>query len=103
MSTQMLAGATADPRYDAIVVGTGLGGASLAFRLSRAGMRVLALEQGGFLRPPASDVSPKTSYFINDMLGSREVTAGFYGSSYLNWTTLRLTLDVALSKYCDRI
>jgi choline dehydrogenase-like flavoprotein len=69
MSTQMLAGATADSRYDAIVVGTGLGGASLALRLSQAGMRVLALEQGGFLRPPASDVPPKTSYFITDMLG----------------------------------
>jgi choline dehydrogenase-like flavoprotein len=79
MSAQSLAGATADLQYDAIVVGTGLGGASLALQLSRRGMRVLAVEQGGFLRPPASDASPKTSYFINDMLGSREVPISFVG------------------------
>jgi choline dehydrogenase-like flavoprotein len=42
-------------------------------------MRVLALEQGGFLRPPARDVTPKTSYFINDMLGSREVPINLVG------------------------
>src|SRR5450631_4437336 len=79
MSTQMLAGAPADSRYDAIVVGTGLGGASLAHRLSHAGMRILALEQGGFQRPPASDVIPKTSYFINDILGSREAPINLVG------------------------
>jgi choline dehydrogenase-like flavoprotein len=79
MSAQNSAVATADFGYDAIIVGTGLGGASLALRLSRAGMRVLALEQGGFLRPPARDVTPKTSYFINDMLGSREVPINLVG------------------------
>ena len=79
MSAQNSAVATADFGYDASIVGTGRGGASLALRLSRAGMRVLALEQGGFLRPPARDVTPKTSYFINDMLGSREVPINLVG------------------------
>jgi choline dehydrogenase-like flavoprotein len=79
MSAQISAVVTTNSRYDAIIIGTGLGGASLAHRLSHAGMRVLALERGGFQRPPASDVTPKTSYFINEMLGSREAPIHLVG------------------------
>ena len=38
---------TLRPSYDAIVVGSGPGGASVARELARSGMRVLVLEQGG--------------------------------------------------------
>jgi len=38
---------TSPTRFDAIVVGTGPGGASVARELARAGRRVLILEQGG--------------------------------------------------------
>lgn len=36
-------------RYDAIVVGSGAGGAAAAYRLTHAGLRVLVLEKGGHL------------------------------------------------------
>jgi choline dehydrogenase-like flavoprotein len=42
-------------------------------------MRVLALEKGGFLHPPVGDAVPKTSYFINEMLGSREAPINLVG------------------------
>ena len=36
-----------NPRYDAIIVGAGLGGLTTAALLARAGWSVLALEAGG--------------------------------------------------------
>src|SRR5262249_964656 len=38
--------------YDAIVVGAGLSGATLAYRLAKRDLRVLVLERGDFLRLP---------------------------------------------------
>ena len=38
-------------RYDAIVIGSGAGGASLALRLAEAGRRVLVVERGDWFRP----------------------------------------------------
>ena len=52
ISAPISAASTIGPNHDAIVVGTGLGGASLALSLCRAGMRVLSIELGDFLRPP---------------------------------------------------
>jgi choline dehydrogenase-like flavoprotein len=37
--------------YDAVIVGTGLGGSTLAYRLGQRGLRVLVVERGDFLRP----------------------------------------------------
>jgi choline dehydrogenase-like flavoprotein len=38
--------------YDAVVIGTGLGGSTLAYRLARSGMHVMVLEKGDFLQLP---------------------------------------------------
>jgi choline dehydrogenase-like flavoprotein len=38
-------------RYDAIVVGSGLGGSSLAFTLAARGLRTLVIERGDFIKP----------------------------------------------------
>ncbi|MBL8584429.1 MAG: GMC family oxidoreductase [Rhizobiaceae bacterium] len=38
--------------YDAIVIGSGLGGSSMAFKLSAQGMNVLVVERGGHLETP---------------------------------------------------
>ena len=38
-----------DQHYDAIVIGSGAGGAAVAYRMVAAGMRVLQLEKGGYL------------------------------------------------------
>jgi choline dehydrogenase-like flavoprotein len=39
-----------DKHYDVIIIGTGAGGGTLAYRLARSGKRILLLERGGFLR-----------------------------------------------------
>lgn len=38
--------------YDAVVVGSGLGGSTLAYRLAQRGLQVLVVERGDFRRPP---------------------------------------------------
>ena len=44
-------------RYDAVVIGSGAGGAPLALRLGERGLRVLVVEQGDFLRLPRGDAA----------------------------------------------
>lgn len=45
--------------YEAIVIGSGLGGGAAAFALSRAGFRTLLLERGGWAKRDAQDWSPR--------------------------------------------
>src|ERR671932_804829 len=39
-----------DTHYDVIIIGTGAGGGTLAYRLAPSGKRILLLERGGYLR-----------------------------------------------------
>src|SRR5207237_4694708 len=43
------AGMPAGDRYDVAIIGTGAGGATLAYRLAPSGKRILLLERGGWL------------------------------------------------------
>ena len=45
--------------YEAIVIGSGLGGGAAAYALSRAGFRTLLLERGGWVKRDALDWSPR--------------------------------------------
>jgi choline dehydrogenase-like flavoprotein len=40
-----------DEHFDAIIIGSGAGGSTLAYQLARAGLKTLLLERGGRLRP----------------------------------------------------
>ena len=63
--------------YDAIVLGTGLGGATAARRLVEHGLEVLLVEQGESLSATASPAEP--SRYILDVVGSREAPLSFVG------------------------
>jgi choline dehydrogenase-like flavoprotein len=57
--------------YDAIVIGTGAGGGTLALHLARAGKKILILERGGFL--PQEKLNWDTSaVFLNNRYHTRE-------------------------------
>src|SRR5262249_42163567 len=74
-------------RYDVIVIGSGAGGSTLAYRLSRFGHRILVVERGDFLRPRrlnTSDPIGKYLYHIAKNLNDVLVVGGqtkFYGSA----------------------
>ena len=57
--------------YDAIVIGTGAGGGTLALHLAEAGKKILILERGGFL--PQEKLNWDTSaVFLNNRYHTRE-------------------------------
>ena len=60
-----------------IIVGSGAGGASLAWRLASLGREVLLLEQGGFLRPPLR--AGKVGRFILEVHGERAKPLHYVG------------------------
>ena len=49
----------AEPEYDAIVIGSGAGGAAVAYKLVKAGRRVLVAEKGGYLPRDGSTLDIK--------------------------------------------
>lgn len=77
----------AQASYDAIVIGTGLGGATLALKLVRAGMSVLAVERGGFMVGGARAPGEPVGRYLYDVLDADddiEAVGGqtkFYGAA----------------------
>lgn len=63
--------------YDAIVLGSGLGGATAALRLAEQGLEVLLVEQGGSLFDDSP--APGPSKYIMDVVDSREDPLSFVG------------------------
>lgn len=47
-----------DSHYDVIIIGTGAGGGTLAYRLAPIGKKILILERGGFLPQEKANWSP---------------------------------------------
>jgi len=48
-----------EPHFDAVVVGSGFGGAVMAYRLSEAGLRVCVLERGRAYPPGSFPRTPR--------------------------------------------
>ncbi|NOG74155.1 GMC oxidoreductase [Roseicella sp. DB1501] len=65
--------------YDAVVIGSGAGGAPLALRLGQRGLRVLVVEQGDFLRVERGGEGEPVGRFITDVMGSRDAPLSIVG------------------------
>ena len=64
--------ATLAESYDAIIIGSGAGGASAAYKLVKAGKKVLAVERGGFLPRDGSTLDVK-KVFIEGVFNNKDV------------------------------
>jgi choline dehydrogenase-like flavoprotein len=75
------------PRYDVIVIGSGAGGSTLAYQLSRLGREVLIVERGIILRPEQPNISETVGKYIFHIIKPDDeisVVGGqtkFYGSA----------------------
>lgn len=73
--------------YDAIVIGSGAGGSTLAYQLSRCGHRVLVVERGKFLKPRRVNTSDPIGRYIYHMIENIDDASfvggqtKFYGSA----------------------
>ena len=67
------------PVYDAVVVGSGLGGATLALRLGQRGAKVLLVERGGYLRNDGAQTTPPNNRYFLDIMGDRTTPINFVG------------------------
>ena len=82
--------------YDVIIIGTGAGGGTLAYRLAPSGKRILLLERGDWL-PREKDNWNSTAVFIESKYQAAEAWfAGFrHGadlarqSGYRGWASRR--------------
>lgn len=69
-----------DQTYDTLILGSGLGGAAAAHRLSRAGLKVLVVEKGAWPHRDADDwnaekILLQSRYFAEDKIGVRQYSA----------------------------
>jgi choline dehydrogenase-like flavoprotein len=65
--------------YDAVVIGSGAGGAPLALRLGQRGLRVLVVEQGDFLKVERGGADTPPGKFITKVMGSRDAPLSVVG------------------------
>ena len=71
----------ATERYDIIIIGTGAGGGTLAYRLAPTGKRILILERGEFL-PRERDNWDATAVFVAAKYQAKETWYGKDGRSF---------------------
>jgi ribulose 1,5-bisphosphate synthetase/thiazole synthase len=50
-------GMPGNARYDVIIIGTGAGGGTLAYRLASSGLNILLLERGDYVRRKKSNLN----------------------------------------------
>lgn len=66
-------------RYDVIIIGSGAGGSSLAYRLGRLGRQVLLVERGDFLKPQQLGASDSVGRYLYQVIKSRDEPLSFVG------------------------
>ena len=73
-------------QVDAVVIGTGAGGAPLLWRLAQAGLRVVALEAGRWWQDPGEEfatdeVAQRSLYWLDERLSAGKDPTGFGGNN----------------------
>jgi len=68
-------------QYDVIIIGTGPGGGTLAYRLAPSGKRILLLERGGYL-PREKDNWNSRSVFIDNRYKAKETWHDRHGNAF---------------------
>jgi choline dehydrogenase-like flavoprotein len=66
-------------QYDVIVIGTGAGGSSLAYRLGQLGRQVLLIERGDFLKPQPRNTSDPVGKYLYDVIKTPDESLSFVG------------------------
>src|SRR5689334_9378634 len=51
--------------YDAVIIGTGIGGSTFAYGLAKRGLNVAVIERGDYLRPEIKDLAPLHYYYFD--------------------------------------
>lgn len=67
--------------YDVIIIGTGAGGATLAYSLAPTGQRILVIERGDFLKREQDNWDPK-AVFVDAKYQAREVWHDQHGKAF---------------------
>ncbi len=75
-----------DEVVDAVVIGTGAGGSPLLWKLANAGLRVVALEAGGWWKDPAGEfatdeIEQSKLYWMDERLSGGENPTAFGGNN----------------------
>ena len=65
--------------YDVIIIGSGAGGSTLAYQLSRLGKRVLVIERGNALRPDRLNASDPVGKYMYHIIKNRDEASFFVG------------------------
>jgi choline dehydrogenase-like flavoprotein len=71
-----------DSTYDAVVIGTGIGGSTFAYGLARRGLKVAVVERGDFLKPDIPDLSPLHNYYFLETPAVGGQTKSFGAAMY---------------------
>jgi choline dehydrogenase-like flavoprotein len=59
--------ATTNSSYDAVVIGTGVGGSTFAYALARRGLNVAVIERGDYFKPEVKDLVPLHLHYFQDL------------------------------------
>jgi choline dehydrogenase-like flavoprotein len=80
------------PHYDVIIIGTGPGGGTLAYKLAPSGKKILLLERGGYLPREKDNWNSKT-VFIDNKYKAKENMEAAWAQLQAAAATLRATVQ----------
>src|SRR5436305_9468421 len=66
------AGMNSDQQFDVIIIGSGAGGGTLAYKLAPSGKRILILERGSFLPREKENWDPR-AVFVDNRYVSKDI------------------------------